>query len=391
MAIIPNFENCMAVKILCVFPGSMLEEGLAWVLETMPEAHFTPVTWLKDHKKGDLAFEDFATPQALFAHVQPKLILFKSISSYHEIAVNRYAQLNNIPTILIGHGDNSLEAANNIIYLNRPILNSRFDRLKQVLSFYILSAPLNEWGDRINYLMKAVKTGNPYEAAEILKKPIHRADFALALTDSSQKVMIEKLGYPKARVRVMGDPLAVEVNQNTFSNEYVLFIDSDLESLRDTLPETYDPWYELFSQIFCLLPPEIPLVIRLHPNTPSGKYHFVHNIPGVSISYDRTPVEDIAGASLVCGFRSTLLSLALTMDKPVLLADEWNTYFPAFPDEANGLYIKASQIVDKTSIGPWPPPSALNKLNLELLRKARGYGLPAIEIARNLFQHSLSA
>jgi hypothetical protein len=381
----------MIAKVLCVFPGSMLEESLSWVLETLPEAHFTPVTWLKDHKKGDLAFEDFSSPKNLFNHVQPQLILFKSISSYHEIAVNRYAQLCNIPTILIGHGDNSLEAANNIIYLNRPILNSRIDRWKHVLSFYILSAPMSEWGDRINYLIKAVKTGNPYEAVSVLKNPIHRADFALALTDSAKEVLMEKLGYPKARVRVMGDPLAVEVNLNIFSNEYVLFIDSDLEALKDALPETHDPWYELFSQVFCLLPPEIPLLIRLHPNTPADKYHFVQNIPGVSISHDRTPVEDIAGASLVCGFRSTLLSLALTMDKPVLLADEWNTYFPAFSEEATGLYIKASQIVDKTSSGPWPSPSALNKPKLELLRKVRGYGLPALEIARNLFQHSLSA
>ena len=381
----------MIVKVFCVFSGSLLEESLSWVLETLPEAHFTPVTWLKDHQKGDLAFEDFGSPRALFNHVKPQLVVFKSISSYHEIAVNRYAQLNNIPTILIGHGDNSIEAANNMIYLNRPVLHSRLNRWKHALSFYILSAPISEWGDRINYLIKAVNTGNPYEAVTILKKPIHRADFALALTEDAKEVLIHKLGYPKARVRVMGDPLAVEVNESAYTNDYVLFVDSDLEAIKTSLPETYDPWYEVFSQVFCLLPPEIPLLIRVHPNTPPEKYHFVQNIPGVSISYDRTPVEDISGASLVCGFRSTLLNLALAMDKPVLLADEWTTYFPPFPEEAEGLYIKASQIVDKTSTGPWPPPSALNNKKLEALRKSRGYGLPAIEIARKLFLHSLSA
>lgn len=381
----------MAVKVLCVFSGALLDGSLSWVLETLPEAHFTPVTWLRDHQKGDLAFEDFDSPRSLFNHVKPQLVLFRSISSYHEIAVNRYAQLNKIPTILIGHGDNSVEAAENMIYLNRPVKNSRIDRWRHVLNFFFLSAPVSEWGDRFNYLVQAVKTGNPYQAAAVLKKPLHRADFALALTDPAREVLIEKLGYPKTRVKVMGDPMAVDVNENAFTNEYVLFIDTDLNALLDTLPETDDPWYELFSQVFCLLPPEIPLIIRLHPNTSADKYHFVQNIPGVSISYDRTAVEDISNASLVCGFRSTLLGLALCMNKPVLLADEWDTYFPAFPREAEGLFIKASQIEDKTSTGPWPSPSALNQNKLDQFRKIRGYGLPAIEIARKIFLHSLSA
>jgi hypothetical protein len=381
----------MATKVLCVFSGALLDGNFSWLLETLPEAHFTPVTWLKDHQKGDLAFEDFSSPRSLFRHVNPQLVIFRSVSSYHEIAVNRYAQLNNIPTVLVGHGDNSLLAADNLININRPILQARLERFRHLLSFYLMSAPLSEWGDRLNYIWKAVQTGNPYEAVSALKQPLHRADFALAFSESSKEVLLEKLHYPKPRVKLMGDPQASEVNDMIYSDEYVLFIDTDLNAIMETLPETYDPWYELFSQVFCLLPPEIPLLIRLHPNTPPEKYHFVQNIPGVSISHDRSAVEDLSGASLVCGFRSSLLSLALAMDKPVLLADEWKTYFPAFPPEAEGLYIKASQIADKTSTGPWPNPSMLNQTNLEALRKMKGYGLPSLEIAQKLFERLLSA
>jgi hypothetical protein len=381
----------MATKVLCVFSSVLLDRYFSWLLETLPEAEFTPITWLKDHHEGDLAFEDFSSPRALFMHVKPQLVLFRSISSYHEIAVNRYAQLHHIPTVLVGHGDNSLAAAENMIDINWPISHARIDRFRKLLWFYIFSSPFFELGDRINYLWKGVRTGNPYEAAAVLKQPIHRADFALAFTETSKEVLLKKLKYPKPRVKLMGDPMATEINEHNFSSEYVLFIDTDLNAIMDTLPETYDPWYDLFSQLFCLLPPEIPLLIRLHPNTPPEKYHFIENIPGVSISYDRSAVEDLSSASLVCGFRSSLLSLALAMNKPVLIADEWNTYFPAFPPEAEGLYIKASQIADKTSTGPWPNPSMLNQSRLEVFRKIKGYGLPSIEIAKSLFQRLLPA
>lgn len=374
----------MFKKVLCVFSGAQLDNIFSWVGQILPESRITPVTYLKDHHSGDLVFEDFSSPGSLLRHVQPDLILFRSISSYHEIALNQYAHKKGIPTILLGHGDMPPVSAQNMISVNRPSATDRIERFRHLLNFYFLSAPVMSWPDRFRYLRVAKNTGNPYLAAKATKKPLHLADKALVLNEEASETMIRHYGYPQEDVVVMGDPQGENMKEISISQGYILFVDTDLSSLKDLMEDVYDPWYELFSHLFCILPPEAAILIRLHPNTPVDKYQFVQNIPGVSISYDRSVAEDISGAALVCGFRSTLLSLALAMDKPVLLADHWDTYFPAFPPIADGLYIKTSDINDKITPSPWPKPSTLDPVRLEMYKKIRGFGLPSRKIAMDV-------
>jgi len=380
----------MDCRIMCVFPGILLESTFSWIGEVLPECRITPITYLNNHHTGDLVFEDFSSPKSLFQHVKPELVLFKSISSYHEIAINRYAQTHGIPTVLIGHGDQPPQSAEGMININRPEHTGRLERLKMLLSFYLWSAPLSEWQDRLQYISLAKKTGNPYVSAQKTKIPLHRADYALVLNEESAETLRNFYRYNPEQIIVMGDPQAEIIKDIPINRDYVLFVDTDLSALQNTLENVSDPWYEMFSIIFCVLPPEAPIIIRLHPNTPIEKYQFVQNIPGVSISYDKTAVQDLAGAALVCGFRSTLLSLALAMDKPVLLADQWDTYFPAFPAIVEGLYLKTSVIQDKITPAPWPVPSQLDAVRLEKFRTLRGYGLPSRKIAGNLFHKLVS-
>lgn len=371
----------MFKKVLCVFSGAQLDGLFNWIGQILPDCRMTPVTYLKGHQSGDLVFEDFMSPGSLLRHVKPDLILFRSISSYHEIALNQCAQKKGIPTVLIGHGDMPPLSAQNMISVNKPSTNDRVERLRHVLNFYFLSAPISCWADRFKYLMAARNTGNPYLAAKAPKRPLHLANKALVLNEEAEETMIRHYGYAHEDVVVMGDPQGENIKDVSISQGYVLFVDTDLSSLKELLEDVYDPWYELFSHLFCILPPEASILIRLHPQTPADKYLFVQNIPGVSISYDRSVAEDLSGAALVCGFRSTLLSLALAMDKPVLLADNWDTYFPAFPPIADGLYIKTSDIHDKLTPSPWPKPSTLDPVRLDMYKKIRGFGLPSRKIA----------
>lgn len=370
---------------MCIFSGTLLDGLYSWMLDALPDARITTVTYLHAHVRGDLVFEDYFSPGALIHYVKPDVIVFRSVSSYHEIAINRQAQSLGIPTVLIGHGDSPLKAADQMIFINKPLSENRFSRWKNMLSFYLLSSPFDEISDRIKYLKTAVKTGNPYLAAGCVKRPLYRADYALVFNHEAEETLIQKLQYPAERITVMGDPQTLEINEKLYSRDYVLFVDTDLNAIRETLPDVADPWYELFTDFFCILPPDAAIMIRLHPNTPEEKYQFVQNIPGVTISHDRTAIEDISGAALVCGFRSSLLSLALTMNKPVLLADQWETYFPAFSEMAEGLFFRTSDMTSEIPPLPWPSPSVLDAARLKQYRELRGFGLPSLEIVLDFF------
>jgi len=72
-------------------------------------------------------------------------------------------------------------------------------------------------------------------------------------------------------------------------------------------------------------------------------------------------------------------------ERTVILADHWDTYFPAFPPIAEGLFIKTSDINDKITPSPWPKPSTLDPVRLEMYKKIRGFGLPSRKIALDVF------